>query len=274
MGQNEIYTNKISIIIPVKNNQKGIENFLNSFFKTQKKEAYPLEIIIVDNNSIPSIKIPVYYQSFGIPIHLLKCSKIGPASARNMGVNFAKGDWLFFTDSDCVFTATSIVGYLNAKDGGVAYAGRLLPLKKNLISNYYQRINLLNPSINEENNNQINYIITANCLVQKIAFENVSGFNEEFKLASGEDVDLGLRLAKVGKLYFVSQSLVKHDFENNLIDFYKRFYRYGIELLRLEKIHNISISIDEITPKNQSGIYFFLTILLKIAIKKGKNRFS
>lgn len=271
MVRNTIKTKNISIIIPVKNNQIGIENFLNSFFKTQKKETYPLEIIIVDNNSTPAIIIPFNFKTNGIPIHLLKCTKIGPASARNMGVNFSKGEWLFFTDSDCILTESTIEGYLYANDGGVAYAGKVLPLRHNIISNYYKRINLLNPSINEQKNNHPSYIITANCLVKKSAFDKVNGFDEEFLLASGEDVDLGLRLAKIGGLYFSPQSTIMHDFNDNIFGFYKRFYRYGESIHQLEKNHNVLISIEKLIPKTNFGMYSFFTFLLKIAIKKGKN---
>ncbi|OFY93234.1 MAG: hypothetical protein A3K10_13615 [Bacteroidetes bacterium RIFCSPLOWO2_12_FULL_31_6] len=274
MSQNKINIATISIIVPVKNNQTGINKLLDSFFKTQEKSVYPKELIIVDNNSNSSLLIAEKYLNRGINICVEKCSKIGPAAARNMGAKKALGDWLFFTDSDCVFTETTIEGYLFAKERAIAYAGKVVPLKQNIISDYYKSIKLLNPPLNEQQGNQSSYIITANCLIRKAAFENVNGFNEEFELASGEDVDLGIRLAKVGKLYFASQSIIKHDFENNLNDFYKRFYRYGMGLTQLEKIHNITISIDEIIPKNQTRISFFLTLLLKMAIKKGKNSSS
>ena len=47
-----IKTEEISIIIPVKNNQYGIDKLLESIFVSQKKEDYPKEIIIVDNRRL------------------------------------------------------------------------------------------------------------------------------------------------------------------------------------------------------------------------------
>ena len=55
--------NDISIIIPVRNNQKGINKFLDSFFKTHNNKMYPKEIIIVDNNSKKNIIIKYFYHS-------------------------------------------------------------------------------------------------------------------------------------------------------------------------------------------------------------------
>jgi hypothetical protein len=48
----------ITIVIPVKNNQKGITLFLSEFLKTHSPAIYPKEIIVVDNASQPPIVVP------------------------------------------------------------------------------------------------------------------------------------------------------------------------------------------------------------------------
>ena len=61
-------TKDITIVIPVKNNQNGIDLFLSEFFKCHTIDSFPKEIIIVDNNSYPAIalkkKIIQYQLSF------------------------------------------------------------------------------------------------------------------------------------------------------------------------------------------------------------------
>jgi glycosyltransferase involved in cell wall biosynthesis len=86
-----IIRNEISIVIPVKDNQKGIDNYLTKFFETHSKTDFPKEIIIVDNNSSPALELKSEYLNFGLPIELILCRKIGPASARNKGAEIAKG---------------------------------------------------------------------------------------------------------------------------------------------------------------------------------------
>ncbi|MBC6480699.1 MAG: glycosyltransferase family 2 protein [Hormoscilla sp. GM7CHS1pb] len=110
---------------PLRNNQKGIDLFLTNFFQTHNSHLYPQEIIIVDNNSQPEITIPQQYQVKSVPIRLLKCSKIGPAAARNVGIKHAKGDWILFTDSDCIPSGSFIQGYLQAMNGSIGYAGNV-----------------------------------------------------------------------------------------------------------------------------------------------------
>jgi glycosyltransferase involved in cell wall biosynthesis len=268
---NHIQLSQISIIVPVKDNSKGVHRLLHSFFNTQKPGHFPLEIIIVDNRSNLEIILDESLLNKGITIRLIKCDKKGPAAARNEGVKIAKGSWIFFTDSDCIFTESSLLGYTSSVNGGVAYAGNITPLKSNVLCDDYSKMNLLNPPVSTHKKKQPAYMVTANCLIHKTEFERVGGFNENFELAGGEDVDLGIRLSKLLELHYAPRSIIKHNFENSLRDFYKRFYRYGFSSRQLEKIHHISINVEQFLPGKQSGISCLLTQLLRFAFNKGKN---
>ena len=48
-------TEEVTIIIPVKDNQNGIDLFLTEFFTTHTADNFLREIFIVDNNSSPKI---------------------------------------------------------------------------------------------------------------------------------------------------------------------------------------------------------------------------
>jgi GT2 family glycosyltransferase len=225
-----IKTNEVSIVIPVKDNQIGIDNYLKKFFETHSQNEYPKEIIIVDNNSIPEIIIQSEYLKPELPIKLVKCKKVGPASARNMGVGIAKGNWILFNDSDCIPTNSILKGYLKADNQSIAYAGNIKSLNDNKLSKYYESQEILIPlkTFNEKGEFVPQYLITANCLVWKNAFDEISGFNEKIAIAGGEDVDLGLRLSEIGNLSYAFESIAIQDFSDGMIGFYKRFKRYGI----------------------------------------------
>ncbi|WP_299113019.1 glycosyltransferase [uncultured Winogradskyella sp.] len=225
-----IKTNDISIVIPVKNNQIGINNYLKNFFKTHTEQDYPREIIIVDNNSSPEILVNSKFLKFSLPINVIKCKKIGPASARNKGVKIAKGKWILFNDSDCIPTQSLLKGYLKSDNKSVAYAGNIKPLKNNSLSKYYESQEILIPlkTYNANGDFVPQYLITANALIWKQAFQDIGGFNEKITIAGGEDVDLGLRLSEIGNLSYAFESIAIHDFSDGIIGFYKRFKRYGI----------------------------------------------
>ena len=225
-----IKVNEISIVIPVKDNQVGIDNYLNKFLETHSQNEYPKEIIIVDNNSNPEISIKSEHLESDLKIRLIKCKRIGPASARNKGVKIANGNWILFNDSDCIPTNSILKGYLKADNKSVAYAGNIKSLNNDKLSRYYESQEILIPlkTYNEKGDFVPQYLITANCLVWKSAFDEIYGFNEKIAIAGGEDVDLGLRLSEIGNLSYAFESIATHDFSDGLIGFYKRFKRYGI----------------------------------------------
>ncbi|MBX9850511.1 MAG: glycosyltransferase [Cytophagaceae bacterium] len=224
-----IKTNEISIVIPVKDNQKGIDNYLDNFFTTHTADNFPKEIIIVDNNSAVPTKISNRHLLHGLTVNLLSCKKPGPASARNYGAHHATGQWLLFNDSDCLPTATLLTGYLHADNFSLAYAGNIKALGQDRLSKYYESQEILIPlkTYNDKKELVPQYLITANTLVWTDSFLEVGGFNENIKIAGGEDVDFGLRLSQLGNLSYAFDSIALHNFDGGLKSFYNRFNRYG-----------------------------------------------
>jgi len=218
----------ISVIIPVKNNQKGIKLFLSEFLKTHSPARYPREIIIVDNNSKPPICIPKEYVHDGLNITVLRCSSPGPACARNLGIQHAQTEWVLFTDSDCIPSPSFLLGYFEAMNGSVGYAGTVKAWGRDRLSRYYESQEILiPPKMCEDGVTRPEYVITANTLVWRAALEDIGGFNETIMIAAGEDIDLGFRLREIGNLSPAPAACVYHNFDDGLIGFIKRFLRYG-----------------------------------------------
>ena len=94
----------LSLIVPVYNVEKYIEACLNSVFRQIPK--YGVEIILVDDGS-PDRSIDLVRNKFSRWIDdgtliLLEQSNKGPGSARNLGVEKARGEYIGFIDSDDV----------------------------------------------------------------------------------------------------------------------------------------------------------------------------
>ena len=226
----------ISIVIPVKDNPSGIERFLSHFFSTVVQDDFPLEILIVDNNSSPPLSLS---QRFPIPVNLLRCNqKKGPAAARNVGVKNAKGNWVLFTDSDCIPTKSTIAGYLRENNQALAYAGNIRIVSEDPCSDYYRsRRTLIPPSDPNNTSDTPVYLVTANCLIQRNAITAVDGFNEAFKQAGGEDVDLAWRIKQIGNIEYCWSSITQHEFEDGFNGLIKRFIRYGRGNRQLAQFH-------------------------------------
>jgi len=91
---------KLSIIIPVYNASKYIENCLNSIYKQEAaKDCF--EVIVVNDGSTDDSKDKV--QTYAEELDNLKLiNKVngGVSSARNLGIEFADGEFVLFVDAD------------------------------------------------------------------------------------------------------------------------------------------------------------------------------
>ena len=89
---------KVSFVIPVYNAESFLRQCLDSI-KNQTVNEW--EMILVDNGSTDSSgDICNQYANEDNRIQVVHQENKGPASARNIGVRLAKGDWISFIDSD------------------------------------------------------------------------------------------------------------------------------------------------------------------------------
>lgn len=90
---------KVSIVVPVYNSGKYIERCLDSILDSLGKTDG--EILAIDNNSTDnSVKILKQYAKEHPAVKVLSCKTPGASAARNYGTKQAKGDYLWFVDSD------------------------------------------------------------------------------------------------------------------------------------------------------------------------------
>ncbi|MBU1627701.1 glycosyltransferase, partial [bacterium] len=99
--------NFVSVIIPVFNASSTFEKCLTSVFKSDYKD---FEVIVIDDGSTDkSMDIAKNYNCKIIELTENK----GAANARNIGAKQAKGEIIFFTDSDCVVQKETISRIVN-----------------------------------------------------------------------------------------------------------------------------------------------------------------
>lgn len=102
----------LSIVIPVYNVEKYIHNTLQSIYE-QNADSSTYEVIVV-NDGTPdnSMEIVHEYAKNHSNLHVIDQKNEGLSCARNAGFNVAKGDYVWFMDSDDSLVEDSLL-YLN-----------------------------------------------------------------------------------------------------------------------------------------------------------------
>jgi len=136
----------------------------------------------------------------------------GPAANRNHGASLAQADWLAFTDDDCIPRPGWLKALLDATSSGrQVYEGRTttdLPMK--------------GPRWQAPVNETGGYLWSCNLLLTRELFDRLNGFDEGFPYPHQEDVDLRIRLEKLGESWdFVPQAEIFHP-QRPAIPWYKR----------------------------------------------------
>ncbi len=127
----------------------------------------------------------------------------GPAANRNNGAKYAQGEWLAFTDDDC----------LPDRKWLKAYAEAMVTNPSCLVLEGRTYVDRPKQSLAEESpiNETGGYLWSCNFAIQKRVFKSLSGFDERFPYAAMEDVDLRLRITKFGhQFYFIKEASVCH----------------------------------------------------------------
>ncbi len=123
-----------------------------------------------------------------------------PAENRNNGAKSAQGEWLVFTDDDCVPESQWLEAYAAAiTEDSLALEGAIHPQ-----GNLQQ--DLVECPVNVTGGN----FWSANIAVHRCLFEEVGGFDANYPLAAFEDQDLQLRLSALTRITFVPDAIVRH----------------------------------------------------------------
>jgi glycosyltransferase involved in cell wall biosynthesis len=90
---------QFSIIIPVYNDWKPLDEALLSL--SRQAAAPSFEVVIVDDGSAEEVPDTIRQWSQHYPLTIIRQSHKGIPTARNCGIQNAKGSVLVFTDADC-----------------------------------------------------------------------------------------------------------------------------------------------------------------------------
>ena len=129
----------------------------------------------------------------------------GPAANRNAGAANSRGEWLIFTDDDCIPSPGWVTEFADA----IRHNPQCSVFEgKTIADRQRQRLDEEAP-INERGG----YLWSCNMAVRRIMFDRLCGFCETFPHACMEDVDFRLRLQAIGEeIAFVPTATICHPY--------------------------------------------------------------
>lgn len=188
----------LSVIIPVRNDPAGLAGCLRSL--AIQRDAPPLEILVIDDGSVPSIEEVLPPARWPCGGRLVRQVALGVSAARNRGVAEARGDAFVFVDSDVVLDACALAELkraLVAYPGDPVFQARLDSGCRGLAQRM-ERLRLRAVQrILQTPDGHIGYLNTSACTIRRTA---VTG-SEFFPVSAirGEDTHQLARLAAAGQ---------------------------------------------------------------------------
>jgi len=234
---------KISIIIPTYNDKDNLEKCLSAILNSSYK---PYEVIVIDDASTDNSKEVV--DKFGYKyIRLEKNS--GQATARNAGVKIAKGDILFFIDSDVGIRKDTIAKVAKAYEDPKIKVYQGIASKTPLNKGFGPELMALRWYYLLHKIREASFVYSHVFSIRKSIFDEIGGFNESFKHpGAGEEFEIGHRLRKKYLIYTDPELLVEHRFQNILPrahTLYKRAYIWASLFSKTKRFEKTNASLKE-----------------------------
>lgn len=210
-----------SVIVPTRNRPEQLRLCLEGLSELD----YPrerLQVIVVDDSGgegVPST----------LPLELVHTRNVGPAAARNAGVERASGDLLVFIDDDCRprpdWLDRLAARYRTAPDDAVG--GRTVnALHESLCSEAAQLVIDVGYAQNNLGPPDRRWFTTNNLAVPKAGFHAIGGFDPGYRTA--EDRDFCSRWTESGRrMSYEPQAIVAHYRRLDLAEFTAMHFAYG-----------------------------------------------
>ena len=197
----------LSIISPVYNNGQELEGLLNSLKDDFKRNSF-LEMIVVDDCSTND-SVAKTIERFSFVRYIRLAQNKGAAAARNAGARVAKNNVLVFIDSD-VQVEKDAIGRIeevmqDEKIKIMVCNKSKIPANKGIFPAY--RAIMHNSWVPKEK--FATFFTGAFGVMRREVFDEIGGFDDNYKGASVEDFEFGHRLSEKYNIYFFKDILIR-----------------------------------------------------------------
>ena len=255
----------ISVIVPVRNEEKHIESTLRQLLN-QQYDPEKFEILVVDGDSTDDTVATVNrIAAEHLGVRLLHNPKRLSSAARNVGIRNARGDVVLLVDGHCDVGNPLLLK--NISDAfhrsGADCLGRPQPLDIAHATSMQQAIAVARSSRLGHHPHSFIYaeaerFVPAHSVAvayRRGVFAKVGYFDERFDAC--EDVELNQRIDRAGLTCFFTPTIaVRYHPRSTLAGLFRQIVRYGRGRMRLLRKHPETFSLGSFLPA-----LFFLGVL-------------
>ncbi|MFB3882150.1 MAG: glycosyltransferase family 2 protein [Armatimonadota bacterium] len=195
---------RLSVVVPTYDRTDLLARCLRGLLD-QSAAPEDYEIVVVDDGSTQDAAAVI--AAIGAPqerLRYLRQENKGPAAARNLGVRHARGGIVLFTGDDCIPDKRLVETHLrvHAEEGDVGAIGLVTWHPETEITPFMAFLES-GPQfgfgkIADPDDVSIWHWYTANCSVGRLRIEEAGGFDEDFRHAAFEDMELAYRMKRRG----------------------------------------------------------------------------
>ena len=247
-----------SVVIPTYARPKQLEACLRALTQIE----YPFdrfEVVVVDDGGEVALEpVVTLFQKTGIEVIIITQKNAGPATARNTGAARAKGEFLAFTDDDCMpatdWLKNLATRFITTRDqliGGQSING----LPKNLYSTASQ---LITDAVYAYYNHstRAHFFASNNMALRTELFRDFGGFNTTFPRAASEDREFCDRWLKQGyQMTYAPEVVVYHAHALTFRRFCRQHFNYGRGACHLHQL-----KADSKSDPIKFDVFFYLSL--------------
>lgn len=230
---------KASVIIPALNANKTLGKAVKSILDDP---AHELAEIIIVNDGLDKVTTLLARQ---YPVKVVNGNRGGAAAARNIGVQFSKGQILIFLDADCRVSSQWLTNHLKEHEryGDLVAVGGSICSKNN--ASFWERCDHYCSWYNVHPYQKEKWVPNhpaANLSISRLTFDRVGPFKEDLpNYGVHEEIEWQDRLLRLGgRILFKPCATVYHADRSNFRTYLAHNYRWGYNSIQVKGRSEIS----------------------------------
>ncbi len=230
---------EVSVVIPVYNGAATLQAALRSLMtQTLGRERY--EVIVVDDGSRDDSA--AIARSCGA--RTIVQSNAGAPAARNTGIREARGEWIAFTDADCVASRGWLAALLAAakrESGCIGAAGKTIGFRSQAPAARFVDLMGGLDAGRYLQHPRFPFAPTANALYRREYLLEAGGFDERY--ATYDACDLHARIARrfAGAFPYEPRALIMHKHRESWRAYWRQQFFYGVGYAQFVLAHRDEI---------------------------------